>query len=56
MALAEITPGSYREISRADGIVGGQRTWTVPTVADGRLYLRDEAKLVCLDLRPAAGG
>ena len=56
LALAEITPGSYREISRADGIVGGQRTWTVPTVADGRLYLRDEAKLVCLNLRPAAGG
>jgi hypothetical protein len=26
----------------------------VPTVADGRLYLRDEAKLVCLDLRPAS--
>jgi outer membrane protein assembly factor BamB len=56
LALAEVSPQGYREISRADGIVGGQRTWTVPTVAGGRLYLRDEAKLVCLDLRPAAGG
>jgi outer membrane protein assembly factor BamB len=56
LALAEVSPEGYREISRADGIVGGQRTWTVPTVAGGRLYLRDEEKLVCLDLRPAAGG
>jgi outer membrane protein assembly factor BamB len=56
LALAEITPAGYREISRADGIVAGQRTWTVPTVAGGRLYLRDQQKLVCLDLRPTAGG
>ncbi len=56
LALAEISPDGYREISRADGIVGGNRTWSVPTVADGRLYLRDEEKLVCLDLRPPAAG
>ncbi|MEE8526256.1 MAG: PQQ-binding-like beta-propeller repeat protein [Thermoanaerobaculia bacterium] len=56
LALAEISPAGYREVSRADGIVGGKRTWTVPTVAGGRLYLRDEEKLVCLDLRPVADG
>jgi outer membrane protein assembly factor BamB len=26
-------------------------TWTVPALADGRLYLRDGTQIVCLDLR-----
>lgn len=29
--------------------------WTPPAIVSGRLYLRNETKLICLDLRPAAG-
>ncbi len=28
------------------------RSWTAPALADGRIYLRNESEIVCLDLRP----
>jgi len=27
------------------------KCWTVPVLANGRLYVRDEEKIVCYDLR-----
>ncbi len=27
------------------------KTWTVPTLAGGRLYLRNEKELLCLELK-----
>lgn len=32
----------------------GERCFSAPALCDGRLYLRNERELVCLDLRPAA--
>ena len=28
------------------------RCWTVPSLSDGRLYVRDESEIVAVDLRP----
>jgi outer membrane protein assembly factor BamB len=49
LALVEATPAGYREKSTTDVLSG--KCWTVPTLADGRLYLRNEKQLVALDLR-----
>jgi len=49
LALAEISPREYKEISRAE--VLSDRTWTVPTVSGGRLFLRNEKDLACLSLQ-----
>ena len=49
LALAEATPEEYREISKFQ--LFDTLTWIVPALADGRLYVRNEAELVCLDLR-----
>ena len=49
LALAEATPEEYREISKFQ--LFDTLTWIVPTLANGRLYVRNEAELVCLDLR-----
>jgi outer membrane protein assembly factor BamB len=49
LALAEATPEGYREKSSAQ--VGEGTCWTVPVVAGGRLYVRDEKRIVCLDLK-----
>ena len=27
------------------------RCWTIPSLADGRVYVRNESELVCLDMR-----
>jgi outer membrane protein assembly factor BamB len=46
LALAEISPDSYKEISKFQFC--DERTWTVPTLSGGRLFLRNEKELACL--------
>jgi outer membrane protein assembly factor BamB len=48
LALAEANPESYRELGRSQ--VFASKTWTAPTLAGGRLYLRDLAEIVCLEV------
>ena len=49
LVIAEASPDAYEELSRTT-VFGGQ-SWTVPAVADGRLYCRNNAgALVCLQL------
>ena len=49
LALVEATPEGYREKSTVQALSG--KCWTVPTIAGGRIYLRNEKELVALDLR-----
>jgi outer membrane protein assembly factor BamB len=51
LALVDAEPAGYRERARAQVLAG--RTFTGPALADGRLYLRDEEEIVCLELAPA---
>jgi outer membrane protein assembly factor BamB len=46
---ADATPAGYRQ--RASVSVSENKCWTVPVLADGKLYIRDESQIVCLDLR-----
>ena len=48
LVLAEATPERYQELA-AHQILEG-RCWTAPSLAHGRLYLRNHTELVCLDL------
>jgi outer membrane protein assembly factor BamB len=50
LGLVEATPEEYREKAKARPLRG--RAWTMPALAGGRLYLRDDEEVVCLDLRP----
>ena len=49
LALAEASPKAYREISKFPFC--DERTWTVPTLSGGRLYVRNEKELACFMLR-----
>ena len=49
LALAEANPTEYRE--KALFQLFDDKCWTVPTLAGGRLYLRTQKEMVCLDLR-----
>jgi outer membrane protein assembly factor BamB len=49
LALAEATPAAYRE--KASFRVSRNKCWTMPALADGRLYVRDEEHILCLDVR-----
>ena len=48
LGLAEATPTGY--IERASTKVMSGLCWTVPTLADGKLYVRNETEMVCLDM------
>ena len=48
LALIEATPSSFIEKARAQVIRG--KAWTVPTLAGGRLYVRNEREMLALDM------
>jgi outer membrane protein assembly factor BamB len=53
LALAEATPGGYRELCRAKLWERGLN-WNMPVVVDGRIYARSfQGELVCVDARKA---
>jgi hypothetical protein len=49
LALAVATPERYRE--KAAFKISDTKCWVVPVLAKGRLYVRDEKQIVCLELR-----
>ena len=49
LAMVEANPAEYRE--KALFQLFDDKCWTVPTLAGGRLYLRNQKEMVCLDLR-----
>ena len=52
LVVVDAKPGAYQELGRAQ--VSGGRHWTAPTIANGRLYVRNaKGDLVCSDLRPS---
>lgn len=52
LALVEASPDGYVELGRLQLAEG--KHWTVPTLWDGRLFVRNERELVALDLRAAS--
>ncbi len=53
LKLIEATPDEYRELASAK-LLGG-RCWTAPSLADGRLYLRNQQEMISIDLRQHVG-
>jgi outer membrane protein assembly factor BamB len=51
LGLVETTPEEYRLRSRMPSGLSGSQNWTAPVLVDGRLYLRDNQKVICLDVR-----
>lgn len=54
LALVEATTEGFQEISRCAGPRMKYPSWTAPVLSRGRLYLRCEDALVCLDLKQPA--
>ncbi|WP_372366804.1 PQQ-binding-like beta-propeller repeat protein [Candidatus Uabimicrobium sp. HlEnr_7] len=49
LAIAELIPGSYKQKGFMP-LFKGTKCWTVPTIANGQLYVRNESQMVCLDV------
>jgi outer membrane protein assembly factor BamB len=49
LVIAEVSPESYQEISRAQVI--GNKCWTIPVLANGKIYCRNAiGDFVCVDV------
>jgi outer membrane protein assembly factor BamB len=48
LGLVEATPEAFREKGKFDLFSG--KTWTMPVLSGGKLYLRDEKEMVALDV------
>ena len=51
VALVEARPDEYREVSRFDIPSGRYPTWSPPVIADGRLYIREQDRLMAFDIQ-----
>jgi outer membrane protein assembly factor BamB len=50
LVLLQPNGKEYRELARSK--VSGPETWAHPALANGRLYVRDKAEIICLQLAP----
>jgi outer membrane protein assembly factor BamB len=48
LALVEATPTEYKEKANVPALKG--KCWTMPSLAGGKLYLRNEKEMLCLDV------
>lgn len=55
IALATASPNGHQEIARIPSLTG--KTWNNPTLAGGRLYLRNSREMICYNIaRGSEGG
>lgn len=52
LALVEADAKEYKERGRVQALTG--KSWTAPSLAGGRIYLRDQDEIVCYDLSAAS--
>ena len=48
LALVEANPEAHRELSRVEAL--NSKTWNHPAVADGKLLLRNDRRMMCFEL------
>jgi outer membrane protein assembly factor BamB len=51
LCLVEATAEEFRLVVKIPRLLSGRNNWATPTLAGGRLYLRDDEKVVCYDVR-----
>jgi len=52
LCLVEANPKQFNLIAKTPKLLSGKNNWATPTLVDGRIYLRDEKNVVCLDVKP----
>ena len=49
--LADADTKEFRVHGEMKGVLSGQDCWALPVLVNGRVYLRDHEKVVCVDVR-----
>jgi outer membrane protein assembly factor BamB len=53
LVLVQATPKGHHELAKFQALEG--KTWNVPALVDGRIYLRSDTEMACYDLRADGG-
>jgi hypothetical protein len=48
--LLEPSPSGFKELAKADGLLGGKEIWAPPALSNGKLVIRDQGQMKCLDV------
>jgi len=48
--LVELSPAGYKEVGKVNGLLGGKEIWGPLSLCGTKLIIRDQAKMLCLDL------
>ena len=51
LSLARATPHGFERISSVADVVEGGEVWSTPAIHDGKLYIKGERELVCIDIK-----
>jgi outer membrane protein assembly factor BamB len=51
LSLAKATPQGFERISSVPDVVEGGEVWSTPTIYEGKLYIKGERELVCIDIK-----
>jgi hypothetical protein len=52
LCLVEANPKAFNEVGRVERVLSGKNNWASPVLVKGRIYMRDEKQVVCLDVSP----
>ncbi len=52
LCLVEANPKEFNLIAQIPKVLSGNLNWATPVLVNGLLYVRDEEKVLCLDVRP----
>ncbi len=48
--LVELSPDGYKEVGKVEGLLSGKEIWGPLSLCGTKLIIRDQAKMLCLDL------
>jgi len=48
--LIEPSPAGFKELAKVEGLLGGREIWAPLALSDGKLIVRDQSKMRCLDV------
>ncbi len=52
LALVDAKSDDFDLVAKVPSGLDGAKNWALPVLVDGRLYLRDDSTVLCLDVRP----
>jgi len=51
--LVELSPDGYKEVGKVEGLLGGKEIWGPLSLCGTKLIIRDQSKMLCIDLAAA---